>query len=138
MIGPDMKSNRFTLLPTQQSIFPALDKELEEINDVSDNYQVNDMALDDTVKVNSNEDVNHMEVNTFVRVEESQCEVNETVVEDSGMGEESYYDVSSIERMNDDNYDANYVYEGSGEEEDSELESEDVTLALLRSHYVLI
>ncbi|GJV75985.1 hypothetical protein Tco_1507569 [Tanacetum coccineum] len=138
MIGPDMKSNRFTLLLTQQSIFPALDKELEEINDVSDNYQVNDMALDDTVKVNSNEDVNHMEVNTFVRVEESQCEVNETVVEDSGMGEESYYDVSSIERMNDDNYDANYVYEGSGEEEDSELESEDVTLALLRSHYVLI
>ncbi|GKB22989.1 hypothetical protein Tco_0862390 [Tanacetum coccineum] len=86
------QESRFTQLPTQQSLFLALDRELEEINDVSDNYQVNDMAVDDTMR----------------------CEVNETMVEDSGMREESYDDVASTDMMDDDNYDANYVYEGSG------------------------
>ncbi|GJX25278.1 hypothetical protein Tco_0231574 [Tanacetum coccineum] len=45
-----------------------------------------------------------MEVDSFVGVEESQCDVNETVVEDSMMLEEIYDDVALTNRMDDDSY----------------------------------
>nr|GEX24013.1 RNA-directed DNA polymerase, eukaryota, reverse transcriptase zinc-binding domain protein [Tanacetum cinerariifolium] len=44
-------------------------------------------------------------------VEESQAEVNDMVVEDSMMVEEIYDDVASTDRMDDNGYDAIYVYE---------------------------
>nr|GEW28247.1 hypothetical protein [Tanacetum cinerariifolium] len=69
-------------------------------------------------RVDANEDVNHIEVDSFVRVEESQGEVNEIVVKDSGRVEDSYDDVALIDKIDYDSYAASYVYEGSGEEED--------------------
>ncbi|GJT20022.1 putative reverse transcriptase domain-containing protein [Tanacetum coccineum] len=85
-----------------------------------DNYHLNGMVVDDTVRIDENQDVNHMEVDSFVRLKESQDEVNHRVVEDSVRIKQSYGDVASTNRMSDDNYDANYVHEGSGEEEDKQ------------------
>ncbi|GJT17484.1 hypothetical protein Tco_0876190 [Tanacetum coccineum] len=99
---------RFEQFPTQWSSFQALHKDLEEIDDV----------FDDSVRVDANQDVNHMEVDLSVMVEESQA----IVVEESVMVKESYDDVASTDRLDDDNYDATYVYEGSSYEEDSVIE----------------
>ncbi|GJY16956.1 RNA-directed DNA polymerase, eukaryota, partial [Tanacetum coccineum] len=77
-------------------------------------------------RANENQDVNHMEVDSSVMVEESQAEVNDMVVEDSVRIEESDDDVVSIDRMDDNSYDVNYVYKGSSEEEDNEFKSKNV------------
>nr|GEZ31140.1 hypothetical protein [Tanacetum cinerariifolium] len=124
-------------LPTQRSSFQASHRDLEEIDDVFDSinlsfarnftkdvvedslrvedYQLNDMVVDDSVRVDANQDVNHMEVDSSVRVKESQ----DNVVEESVMVKESYDDVASTDRLDDDSYDATYVYEGSSYKEDS-------------------
>ncbi|GJU63088.1 hypothetical protein Tco_1244923 [Tanacetum coccineum] len=49
---------------------------VEESLNVED-YQLNDMVVDHTVRVDANKDVNHMEVDSSTRVEESQGEVND-------------------------------------------------------------
>ncbi|GKA94704.1 hypothetical protein Tco_0816742 [Tanacetum coccineum] len=121
----------------------ALHRELEEIDDIfgsinlkfsknvtkkdvvedslrGRDYQLNDMVVDDSVRVDANQDVNHMEVDLSVMVEESQA----IVVEESVMVKESYDDVASTDRLDDDSYDATYVYEGSSYEEDSMNETE--------------
>ncbi|GJY12403.1 hypothetical protein Tco_0381712 [Tanacetum coccineum] len=132
---------RFEQFPTQWSSFQALHKDLEEIDDVFgsinlsfarnftqkdvvedslrvEDYQLNDMVVDDSVRVDANQDVNHMEVDLSVMVEESQA----IVVEESVMVKESYDDVASTDRLDDDSYDATYVYEGSSYKEDSVIE----------------
>ncbi|GJW79178.1 mutator type transposase [Tanacetum coccineum] len=68
----------------------SLGDDVEESLNV-DNYQVNDMAVDDTMR----------------------------------MREESYDDVASTDRIDYDNYDANYVYEGSGQPFESSKQIKD-------------
>ncbi|GJU60009.1 hypothetical protein Tco_1237775 [Tanacetum coccineum] len=70
-----------------------------------EDYQLNDMVVDDSVRVDANQDVNHMEVDLSIMVEESQA----IVVEESVMVKESYDDVASTDRLDDDNYDATYL-----------------------------
>ncbi|GJU29146.1 hypothetical protein Tco_1172735 [Tanacetum coccineum] len=95
------KQSRFTQLPTQESCFSTLDRELKEIYDVFGNdYQVNDMVADGNAKVDENDNMNDME---------SHNEVKDMVVDDSVRLGENYNDVASSDRVDDDNYDANYT-----------------------------
>nr|GEV95421.1 hypothetical protein [Tanacetum cinerariifolium] len=78
-----------------------------------EDYQLNNMVVDNNMRVYANQDVNYMEVDSSVGVEESQAEVNDMVVKDSVMVDKIYDDVASTDRMDDDSYDAIYVYERS-------------------------
>nr|GEW58748.1 hypothetical protein [Tanacetum cinerariifolium] len=135
---------RFTQLYTRESSFPSLGREVKEIDDVFgstdlcfaknvtqedvkdslriEDYQLNDMVVDDTVRVDANQNVNHMDVDFSVRVKESKVGLKDMVGEDSVMVKDSYDGVASTDRMDDDCFDASYVYEGISEDEDSKYE----------------